>query len=440
MKITQFTIEEVRCFAERQTFEIRPLTFLVGENSTGKTTALACFQVLADFIDKGEVNFNPRSYSMGTFGDIVRRSRKSDKSFLLGFSLDADGESVGLSAEFIEKANGIEPVIGATAIGFDDGDICIEIGQSSRRESELALRKAKTYTFNVINASFPPGAFRPFFLLQSFALGSNADDVGQEMALTKFTREKLDNNPGLFRLGVSGNLITQSTAPVRTEPKRTYDPVSELLDPEGSNVPTLLMNLAVSNPKEWERLSQQLDAFGKSSGLFSRISMKNLGDAKSGPFQLRVKVRGPTVSFSDVGYGVSQLFPILVNVLAESQVRSRSDSNEMPVYHLMQQPEVHLHPRAQAEFSSLLVRLASLGKQTFLVETHSDYLVDRARIEIRRGNIGPEDVSLIYLEPSRNTVKVHNISFDEMGNMIGVPPKFRDFFLLESDRLMGFED
>ncbi len=440
MNITQFTIEEVRCFAERQTFEIRPLTFLVGENSTGKTTALACFQVLADFIDKGEVNFNPRSYSMGTFGDIVRKSRKSDKSFLLGFSIDVEGENVGLSAEFIEKANGIEPVIGATAIGFDDGDICIEIRQSSRRESELVLRKAKTYTFNVIYASFPPGAFRPFFLLQSFALGSNADDMDQEMALTKFTREKLDNNPGLFRLGVNGNLITQSTAPVRTEPKRTYDPVSELLDPEGSNVPTLLMNLAVSNPKEWEKLSQQLDAFGKSSGLFSRISMKNLGDTKSGPFQMRVKVRGPTVSFSDVGYGVSQLFPILVNVLAESQVRSRSDANEMPIYHLMQQPEVHLHPRAQAEFSSLLVRLASLGKQTFLVETHSDYLVDRARIEIRRGNIGPEDVSLIYLEPSRNTVKVHNISFDEMGNMIGVPPKFRDFFLLESDRLMGFED
>ena len=46
MNITQFTMEEVRCFSERQTLEIRPLTFLVGENSTGKTTALACFQVL----------------------------------------------------------------------------------------------------------------------------------------------------------------------------------------------------------------------------------------------------------------------------------------------------------------------------------------------------------------------------------------------------------
>ena len=50
MNITQFTMEEVRCFAERQEFNIRPLTFLVGENSTGKTTALGCFQILANYL------------------------------------------------------------------------------------------------------------------------------------------------------------------------------------------------------------------------------------------------------------------------------------------------------------------------------------------------------------------------------------------------------
>ena len=52
MNITQFTMEEVRCFAGRQEFNIRPLTFLVGENSTGKTTALACFQVLINYLNR----------------------------------------------------------------------------------------------------------------------------------------------------------------------------------------------------------------------------------------------------------------------------------------------------------------------------------------------------------------------------------------------------
>ena len=88
MKITQFTMEEVRCFAERQTLEIRPLTFLVGENSTGKTTALACFQVLANYLRGEGVDFNSAPYSMGTFKDIVRNNKKRKKTLSLDLLLN----------------------------------------------------------------------------------------------------------------------------------------------------------------------------------------------------------------------------------------------------------------------------------------------------------------------------------------------------------------
>ena len=81
MSITQFTMEEVRCFAERQTLEIRPLTFLVGENSTGKTTALACFHILADYLRNSRLDFNADPYSMGIFKDIVRNSRPKAEDF-----------------------------------------------------------------------------------------------------------------------------------------------------------------------------------------------------------------------------------------------------------------------------------------------------------------------------------------------------------------------
>ena len=95
---------------------------------------------------------------------------------------------------------------------------------------------------------------------------------------------------------------------------------------------------------------------------------------------------------------------------------------------------------AQAEFSSLLAELANRNNQSFIVETHSDYMIDRARIEIRKGNIKPDDVSLIYFEPKGNIVKVHNIGFDKMANLIGAPTNYRDFFLKESKRLMGFKN
>ena len=103
MNITQFTMEEVRCFGERQTFEIRPLTFLVGENSTGKTTALGCFHFLADYLRGEGVDFNSHPYSMGTFKNIVRNSRKKEKSFKLGFTFQDNKENVISTVEFVEK-------------------------------------------------------------------------------------------------------------------------------------------------------------------------------------------------------------------------------------------------------------------------------------------------------------------------------------------------
>ncbi|MCY3627883.1 MAG: hypothetical protein OXG88_09605 [Gammaproteobacteria bacterium] len=84
--------------------------------------------------------------------------------------------------------------------------------------------------------------------------------------------------------------------------------------------------------------------------------------------------------------------------------------------------------------------MAGKGNRSFIIETHSDYMIDRARIEIIKGNIRPEDVSLIYFEPNGRIVKVHNIGFDKMANMVGAPPNYGEFFLKESKRLLGFKD
>ena len=187
-------------------------------------------------------------------------------------------------------------------------------------------------------------------------------------------------------------------------------------------------------------MKTQLVEFGRNSGLFENIDVKNLGRSLGAPFQLQVKVRGPKANIIDVGYGVSQILPILVQILNPSISKRARDNPMQSIFSLLQQPEIHLHPRAQAEFSSLLVKLANKGDQSFIIETHSDYMIDRARIEIRKGNIRPEDVSLIYFEPKGNIVKVHNITFDKMANMAGVPSHYEKFFLKETNRLMGFEN
>ena len=426
MNITQFSIEEVRCFAERQNFEIRPLTFLVGENSTGKTTALACFQALANCFTEGVVDFNRSPYSMGNFEDVVRNSRKKGKTFKLGFNFEHGKENVEWILEFVEQKGKLEPAVDAASLRFSDGKIVCIPDFGLELDTHVADFDGEKNQYHIVHgydlvSEFPPSAF-----LRYIMSGAESED---EKALQKYLKTK---PTALWR---DKPILVFSIAPIRSHPKQSYNATEVSDDPEGSDVPMQLMERKTTKEKEWEALKQQLVKFGKSSGLFQNIEIVNLRSPEAS-FQLRIKVRGPNASIIDVGYGISQILPILVQILDPPS--SRGPVTEMPFF-LLQQPEIHLHPKAQAELSSLLATLAGQGKRSFLVETHSDYMIDRARIEIRKGTIRPEDVSLIYLEPKGQTVKVHNISFDKTGDMISIPNSYRKFFMKEVTHLMGFE-
>ena len=438
MSITQFTMEDVRCFSERQTLEIRPLTFLVGENSTGKTTALACFHVLANYLSDRDMDFNSHPYSMGTFRDIVRNSRPKRETFKLGFTYKYNNENIKIIVELVEKEAGIEPVVSSIIIKLTDGEIIIKTEDTMvPREVRLESFDEESNQYKIVCGTDTLNEFPFFFFFPPFGGKSEG-----EIAFLKYFEKKgkKSKNSRYQPWDTLRTLSVFSTSPVRSRPKRTYDPTRESRDPEGSDVPMLLMRIEATQKPIWDELKAKLVEFGKSSGLFQNIQIKKLGRSLGAPFQLQFKVRGPSANIIDVGYGVSQILPILVHILNPSASDyARRGYPRNPVF-LLQQPEVHLHPRAQAELSSLLAALASQNNRYFIIETHSDYMLDRARIEIRKGNICPEDVSLIYFEPKRNIVNVHNISFDKMGNMEGVPPHYRHFFLKESKRLMGFED
>ena len=437
MKITQFTMEEVRCFAERQTLEIRPLTFLVGENSTGKTTALSCFQVLAECLRGRGIDFNLPPYAMGSFKDIVRNSKKKEKNFELGFTYEHADEVIEWTVGFAQEKESINPNVNSLIIKFVDGEIVFKMKEDIKEHMCLTSFDERRNRYRI---DCLPGLLTvPLIGVDNLRFFTDpSEDILKgnsegKIALAKYLGTHENSKGKAWQpWDILGASPIFSISPVRSRPKRTYDPMREFNDPEGSDIPMFLMRVEATQQKEWEKLKTQLVEFGKSSGLFQNIEVRNFGRALGTPFQLKFKVKGPNANIVDVGYGVSQILPILVQVL-------KSDPSET-TYFLLQQPEVHLHPKAQAELSSLLAQLANEGNRSFIVETHSDYMLDRARIEIIRGNIRPEDVSLIYFEPKGRIVKVHNISFDKMANMVGVPPHYGEFFLKESKRLLGFKD
>lgn len=198
-------------------------------------------------------------------------------------------------------------------------------------------------------------------------------------------------------------------------------------------MPMYLADVFTRRKREWTQLQKRLQDFGKAAGLFDEISLKRLGQRESEPFQIQIrkhgnKLKGPLHNLIDVGYGVSQALLVITELL-------RPDA---PPLFLLQQPEVHLHPRAQAALGSLFCQIASKERQ-LIIETHSDNLIDRVRMDVRDGEVAlkPEDVSILFFERDGLDVHIHSLSVDGQGNVLNAPDSYRKFFMEETTRSLG---
>ena len=450
----ELTLQDVRCFQGEQRGSLRPITLLVGENSTGKTTFLGCYHVLHRLLPGSDfermLDFNEEPFAMGSFRDIVRSGRRPGSridEFKLGVSFDSpdrDSLPYRLLVSFSEE--GSQPVVSSLYFHFEGGSY-VGLRRSGLRTtifetpdqevtSGLPLGIAWTMLGTMFAAeegllslvidridgeSGPFAGLRPVY--------DYLDGVRQSNTRGARSRAKRSGRPPLFSVGGEQLPRMIPVAPLRSKPKRTYDPIRDSASPDGEHVPMLMMRLDRTDKLHWTSLHDDLVRFGRASGLFSNIKVKRHGRQMSDPFQLQVKVRtGPHANIMDVGYGISQSLPILVDLMHEEQ----------SVF-LLQQPEVHLHPRGQGELASLFIESCKKRGNRFLIETHSDYIVDRVRILVRKGELEASDVSVLYFEPNGNTVTIHNMTLDRDGNLVDAPEGYRDFFLKETDRLLGFD-
>jgi hypothetical protein len=414
--------EGIRCFAEPQDAIIRPLTVLVGENSSGKTTFLALCRS-AHAIVNGFVKsplFNEDPFWLGAFEQIAsHRSGRNGraKSFSVAIRMDDSARPISLQTEYVSRGGQPSPSVW-----------CLRAGDQSIRatnpddESKGSLRLESPKGRNEIAYAGILG----FGAVTRVAdnLYWLADEVlGPDSVLSRSDFEVLARSWKAIRKFLP--YPAHAFSPVRTRPSRTYDPIGLEVKPEGSHVPMLMASLARSAQQDqWVELQSALTDFGIKSGLFYGIEIIDKGKKESDPFQVGVRSGGPAFNLIDVGYGVSQALQILVDTL-----RGLGSF-------LLQQPEVHLHPKAQAELGSFFAKQASARRQ-FVIETHSDYLVDRIRMEVRRKLLRPEDVSLLYFERGKAGATIYNLELDENGTITNPPPGFRQFFLKEERDLLG---
>jgi hypothetical protein len=429
-------VSGVRSFVGTTALQLRPLTLLVGENSAGKSTLLG----MTDAVLNGRFlvrrpTFNVPPYELGSFDDIASYSGGSAgraKKFSVGFDREDRRERLVATYEGDEG----QPTLAKVECQYLDSNLTVTfsanslrvhgsigpeiVARESGRGNALTADQALPLDLKVdlSDASVPTNTVRDWrFSFYRSLIDSQKPTERQHLLFSVVRRLPL------FSFG-DGDPNARSIAPVRTRPRRVYDAAQDQPDPEGDYIPFVLARTLSKGGSEAEALRRALERFGAESGLFTGIKSRRLSRRTLWPFQIEVENSGPSKNLIDVGYGVSQALPIVVESVLPG-----------PPTLLVQQPEVHLHPRAQAALGTFFAELASQQRRRFVVETHSDYLIDRVRMAVAAKILSPDDVLIAFVHRPRASSKVHELNVDTSGNVLGAPRSYREFFLREQLRL-----
>ncbi|MFH0909288.1 MAG: DUF3696 domain-containing protein [bacterium] len=140
-------------------------------------------------------------------------------------------------------------------------------------------------------------------------------------------------------------------------------------------------------------------------------------------YRVRVKVSAgsPEVSIPDVGFGVSQVLPVIVQSFY-------APSNSSVI---IEQPELHLHPAVQQNLANLFVgamKSRQDGKNRnvqFIIESHSEHFLRRLQRLIAEEQVAQDDVAIYFCGPGESGSTITPLQLDEYGNILHWP---KDFF------------
>ncbi len=143
---------------------------------------------------------------------------------------------------------------------------------------------------------------------------------------------------------------------------------------------------------------------------------------------------GSLLAFCDVGQGLTHLFPIIVTLLGKKNS-----------FIIIEEPEVHIHPALQTCLGDLFIESAQMNHNIILVESHSEYILDRLQRRIAEEKISCDEVNLYYLKIEQEKISDNSsnhqdgtpvftkLQLDEYGLFKNkIPPEFFNIGLTDS--------
>jgi len=403
------------------------VNFLVGDNSTGKTTVINLVRLLDSISFWNDVDLLANSNEVVTFKELVNQYSEDKSYFSLGIDTEWDEKKsrVFFLMTFKENSETLLPQLSSFKFTTGNNTVFVE---KKTKESIAYLKKYKNQDFLLWlkdNKGFKrnkeiehciDGEFRtPFIVMVNYIVNylSGADDM--------FT-------PEIMIPVSSGN---EWIAPVRASAKKYYHSEESLYKEDGSHIPHMIKSIFDQERPIRNNIMRIIRDFGKDSGLFDDIKIEKYGKKEYAPFSINIIYNKIPINLSRVGFGVNQILPLLLESL---------------YYHdyllSYQQPELHLHPKAQAAFGNVIYFSSLAMGNNYLIETHSDYLINRYRYMMHLREETEEksnhDVRILFFERFESGLKVTPIVFDKSGKYPeNMPESYGKFFIDEEFNMLS---
>ncbi len=419
----RLTVSGFKSISEEQTIEIRPLTILAGANSSGKSSIMQPLLLLKQTLEQ---TFDPGPLWLG--GPNVRFNSTTefcshlvvDKRPVFTVSLAQRNESCSVQFDLTRSQ---EASLEKCTLSFDGRLLSFREGMTN---NEMKSNAPWLYNPNYVDSKFDESADvirrlrsamengqQHFNILKSrFILEPRISFVTDDAVLT----HDFSIRTSWFKEFLTNLLHVSGT---RGIPTRAYTASGP-----GPKFPGTFDKYTGSLVLKWQT---EGDAFN-SQGLASQLALLRLGEAvgarRIDANQIEVLVNAAPssdrmVSIADMGLGVSYAMPFLVAL-------EQAEPGQI-VY--IEEPEIHLHPRAQRALASVLARAAKRSVRV-VAETHSSLLLQGIQTLVAEGGLDPTLVALHWF--SRNDEGITHIDshdLDETGAFGDWPEDFDDVAL-----------
>ena len=224
----------------------------------------------------------------------------------------------------------------------------------------------------------------------------------------------LNQEQGKYRL------VTENYQPVR-QPGRAW----MLPPPENFFKSIYYFGPFKDYPERFYQFSEKFDPLVArwliQMGLISDFRVVPIGEGRK-EYEVRVKVQhdSPEVLITEVGFGISQVLPVLVQCFYVS-------SNSILFF---EQPEIHLHPSVQYHLGDLFIEAISAREKghdrniQIVVESHSEHLIRRIQRRIAEEVIKPKDVAIYFISLHKGLARIEELQIDLYGNIANWPDSF----------------